>query len=126
MDQQQLFFIAIVLIVLWMLMGHSSSCDCSKCRTMMPGHIRYGDGTIATGPPERIRYSCADDPANCGGAQRIRMNSDKYFGATQHIQHHLRHDNRSKLMNGIFSGTPQHIRNGENNCGADQNSPCTL
>ena len=86
----------------------------------MPAHIRY------TGPPEHIRYnSCADDPANCAGAQRIRM-SDKYFGATQHIQHHLRRDNKRGLLNGLYAGSPQHIRNGENNCGSDQNSPCTL
>lgn len=112
MEQQQLFFIAIVLIVLWMLMGHSSNCDCSKCRMNgMPNHIRYGtdnDGFL----PGHIRMRREEGvaaPTEPGPMGHIRM-SDKYFGATQHVKHHLRRDNRSKLMNGIFSGTPQHIR----------------
>ena len=116
MEREHLIIIAIVLIVLWMLMGHSSSCNCSKCRTNMPARIRMEGTTM----PEYIRMRTEEGNLV---PERIRM-SDKYFGATQHIQHHLRHDNRSKLMNGIFSGTPQHIRYG--GCGPDGNDPCTL
>ncbi len=124
MEQQQLFFIAIVLIVLWMLMGHSSNCDCSKCtRTVMPNHIRMGETVEGNFVPAHIRMRTTGTEEGNLVPAHIRM-SDKYFGATQHVKHHLRRDNRSKLMNGIFSGTPQHIR--YDGCGPDGTSPCTL
>jgi hypothetical protein len=108
MEREHLIIIAIVLIVLWMLMGHSSNCNCSKCRMNgMPNHIRY-EGPLDGPLPQRIRY--ADGPFD-GSTAHIRM-SDKYFGATQHIQHHLRRDNKRGLLNGLYAGSPQHIRYG--------------
>ena len=114
MEREHLIIIAIVLVVMWMLMGHSSDCNCNECRASgMPEHIRYGtdnDGFL----PGHIRMrreegvgAPSQDAVNPFG--HIRM-SDKYFGATQHIQHHLRRDNKRGLLNGLYAGAPQHIR----------------
>ena len=110
MEREHLIIIAIVLVVMWMLMGHSNDCNCDKCmnKAMMPSHIRYQtDAPTEIGPMGRIRYEEA--PTGPGPLGRIRM-SDKYFGATQHIQHHLRRDNKRGLLNGLYAGSPQHIR----------------
>ena len=118
MEREHLIIIAIVLVVMWMLMKHSSDCNCNECmnKAMMPAHIRYGtdnDGFL----PGHIRMrreegvgAPSQDAANPFG--HIRM-SDKYFGATQHIQHHLRRDNKRGLLNGLYAGAPQHIRRQE-------------
>ena len=106
MEREHLIIIAIVLVVMWMLMGHSSDCNCEECmnKAMMPSHIRYKDPINDTFPGGHIRMS------------------DKYFGATQHIQHHLRRDNKRGLLNGLYAGAPQHIRYG-GDC-PDPNMPC--
>ena len=116
MEREHLIIIAIVLVVMWMLMKHSNDCNCNECmnKTMMPAHIRYGNPIDDVFPGGHIRMRRDGDPllpppAIPGPQGHIRM-SDKYFGATQHIQHHLRRDNKRGLLNGLYAGSPQHIR----------------
>jgi hypothetical protein len=115
MEQEHLIIIAILAVILYMLMKHSSNCNCSSCMkdkaiggysTSMPAHIRM----IANGPPG------PEDPYHI----RVR-HSDKYIGAGQHIKQHIRYDSRQGMFNGMFSGSPQHIREGFDACDAD---PC--
>ena len=115
MEREHLIIIAIVLVVMWMLMKHSSDCNCNECmhKAMVPSHIRYGNPVDDVFPGGHIRMRRDGDnllpPPGTGPQGHIRM-SDKYFGATQHIQHHLRHDNKRGLLNGLYAGAPQHIR----------------
>ena len=120
MEREHLIIIAIVLVVMWMLMGHSSDCNCEECmnKAMMPSHIRYGNPGDDVFPGGHIRMRREEEKLPFG---HIRM-SDKYFGATQHIQHHLRRDNKRGLLNGLYAGAPQHIRYG-GDC-PDPNMPC--
>jgi len=127
MEREHLIIIAIVLVVMWMLMKHSSDCNCNECmnKAMMPAHIRMREGEIvfAAGPPEHIRMREAETVQGNFTPERIRM-SDKYFGATQHIQHHLRRDNKRGLLNGLYAGAPQRIRYG--GCGPNGDEDCKL
>ena len=123
MEQEHLFIIVILAVILYMLMKHSSNCNCSSCmndkvvRGGMPAHIRMG----------RFNEGLPDPSTNPleGRLQRIRY-SDKYIGAGQHIKQHLRHDSRQGMFNGMFSGTPSHhIRYGPmDGCGGEGQPPC--
>lgn len=113
MEREHIIIVALLLLVLYNLMKHSSDCNCAQCNTngrtlnatgSMPGHIR-------------MRQEDPLEGTNATGSQpgHIRMNySDKYIGASQYIGHHLRRDSRAGMFNGLFSGTPNHIRYG--NC----------
>ena len=116
MEQEHLIIVAVLAVILYMLMKHSSNCNCSSCvndkvvkggySSGMPAHIRMRDN----GPPgPEVPYTA-----------RIRY-SDKYIGAGQHIKQHLRHDSRQGMFSGMFSGSPQHIREGFVDCAA---TPC--
>jgi hypothetical protein len=108
MEREHLIIIAIVLVVMWMLMKHSHDCNCNECmhKAMMPSHIRYDEPNGMMPGHIRMRDEEVKPPFG-----HIRM-SDKYFGATQHVQHHLRYDNKRGLLNGLYAGAPQRIRYG--------------
>ena len=111
MEREHLIIVAILALVLYMLMKHSSDCNCSKCmkdKMIAPlGHIRYDDNDGFK--PERIRMR--DCPGGPECMSHIRTNhSDKYIGAGQTVKSHIRYDSRQGMFNGIFSGSPQHIR----------------
>ena len=128
MEREHLIIVAILALVLFMLMKHSGDCNCSGCMkdkmVNMPAHIRYrGDEPTSTAAHIRTRRfdatDCNNAPCsecqgfNCKPDQHIRVRySDKYIGAGQHIKNHIRHDSRQSMFNGMFSGSPQHIREG--------------
>lgn len=108
MEREHLIIVAILALVLYMLMKHSSDCNCSKCmkdKMVSPlGHIRY-DGSNDGFQPGHIRMR---DELPFG---HIRTSySDKYIGAGQTVKSHIRYDSRQGMFNGMFSGSPQHIR----------------
>jgi hypothetical protein len=108
MEQEHLIIVAILAVILYMLMKHSSNCNCSSCMNDkvvggMPAHIRMG----------RFNEGLPDPSTNPlegrlqEPSKRIRY-SDKYIGAGQHIKQHLRHDSRQGMFSGMFSGSPSH------------------
>lgn len=114
MEREHLIIVAILALVLYMLMKHSGDCNCSSCmkdRTVgMPSHIRMGrfEATDCNNAPcsQCQGYNCKPD-------EHIRVrHSDKYIGAGQHIKNHIRYDSRQGMFNGLFSGSPQRIREG--------------
>ena len=122
MEREHLIIVAILALVLFMLMKHSDDCNCSgymKDKMVnMPAHIRYrGDEPTSTAAHIRTRRfgGCGPDgTSDCGSLGHIRVRySDKYIGAGQHIKNHIRHDSRQSMFNGMFSGSPQHIRYNE-------------
>jgi hypothetical protein len=123
MEQEHLIIIAVLAVILYMLMKHSSNCNCSSCVNdkvvrsdygTMPYHIRMEDDVPTSGHIRTRRFAtCMDDPSQpgCAGMGHIRVrHSDKYIGAGQHIKQHIRYDSRQGMFNGMFSGAPQHIR----------------
>ncbi len=119
MEREHLIIVAILALVLYMLMKHSSECDCTKCmkdKMIAPlGHIRY-EGVEPTGSMEnhiRMRYNNPfDGPIIPPPSESIRY-SDKYIGAGQTVKSHIRYDSRQGMFNGMFAGSPQHIRYGD-------------
>ena len=109
MEQEHLIIVAILAVILYMLMKHSSNCNCSSCMNDkvvgggMPAHIRMGRFNVCESDPYAPGCPLSATP------QRIRY-SDKYIGAGQHIKQHIRYDSRQGMFNGMFSGAPQHIR----------------
>lgn len=115
MEREHMIILGIALLILYMLNRCPAGCTCGKCMkdryitqaTLPPAHIRYQEnpmeGGTGTGSMEgfSIRYG------------------DKYLGATQHVKQHIRRDNRAGMFNGMFSGSPQHIRYTSDECLAD-------
>jgi len=97
-----MIILGIALLILYMLNRCPAGCTCGKCMkdkyitqaALPPAHIRYGEDLDLGSMPGHIRYG------------------DKYLGATQHVKQHIRRDNRAGMFNGMFSGSPQHIRYG--------------
>jgi len=114
MEREHLIIVAILALVLYMLMKHSGDCNCSGCMkdkmVNMPGHIR----TRRFEPTDCNNAPCSECSGyNCKPDQHIRVrHSDKYIGAGQHIKSHIRYDSRQGMFNGMFSGSPQRIREG--------------
>ena len=105
MEREHMIILGIALLILYMLNRCPAGCTCGKC--MKDKYI-----TQATLPPAHIRYDEGQqDIINVGdyARQHIRY-GDKYLGATQHVKQHIRRDNRAGMFNGMFSGSPQHIR----------------
>ena len=108
MEREHMIILGIALLILYMLNRCPAGCTCGKC--MKDRYI-----TQATLPPAHIRYenpfegSTAEESAGPGAYIRMRY-GDKYLGATQHVKQHIRRDNRAGMFNGMFSGSPQHIR----------------
>jgi hypothetical protein len=114
MEREHLIIVAILALVLYMLMKHSSDCDCTKCmkdKMISPlGHIRYQDDMPITAHIRMRSENPLDGPLPEPSSHIRTSYSDKYIGAGQHIKSHIRYDSRQGMFNGMFSGSPQHIR----------------
>lgn len=132
MEREHLIIIALILVAIYM-MNKDDSMDSVKSVTPM-GHIRYGCGPNGDDPCTlgHIRYKSHEgfetgtnqDAEGKGydNTQHIRY-SDKYIGRAQHIKNSIRYDNRNGMFNGMFAGSPQHIREGFEVCCSENGAP---
>jgi hypothetical protein len=115
MEREHLIIIALILVALYMMNNDKKQ---DKVKAISPmGRIRYGplDGPIE-GSHIRTRREgfYGDDQYNpgvnlscVGSGGHIRL-GDKYFGGSQHIKNHVRHNNRNNMFSGMMGdcGTP--------------------
>jgi hypothetical protein len=111
MESEHLIIIALILVALYMM--NNDKKDTVKGISPMK-RIRYteGDNLLPTGPSNlghirtRREGFYGDDQDNAGvnlssvGAH-IRL-GDKYFGGSQHIKNHVRHNNRNNMFSGMM------------------------
>ena len=129
MEREHLIIIALILVALYMMNSSSSS---DKVTAMGPlGRIRYNTDLPPTdmlGPPgpERIRTRregfYGDGYESGVGPFNIRL-GDKYFGGSQHVKNHIRHNNRNNMFKGMMGACDEGFRM-ESDCGPNAMPPC--
>lgn len=105
MEREHLIIIALILVALYMM--NKDTKDIVKAISPF-GRIRYTDVDPSLNPyggstahiRTRREGFVADAEAGTFG-QHIRL-GDKYFGGSQHIKNHIRHNNRNNMFSGMM------------------------
>ena len=103
MEREHLIIIALILVALYMM--NNDKKDTVKGISPMK-RIRYADVDPSTldspfGHIRTRREGFVADAEPGAMPERIRL-GDKYFGGSQHIKNHVRHNNRNNMFSGMM------------------------